>query len=259
MTGKIVLVELDPALVGAFEVETEAVARLRRSVARLQDTGVPVVLFTGCDRTEIEPIREQLGLTAPFVVESGSAIFCAVENHPFDADAGDKEDGYFVVTLGCPYVQARAGLRVIANEISHPLKGFGDFTVPQLEKAAKLSEQAAHRAKAREFSEPFMTPKAVDAAVLCQAATDMGFEVILREASESRFSELIGAGAGFGEAFRTLIEAYRSDAESLEVVMVSRRPVDVEVCRSIDGVSLTEVGVSEETVDGLASAIASLV
>ncbi|MEL7333240.1 MAG: haloacid dehalogenase [Cyanobacteria bacterium J06560_2] len=247
MVNQVILTALDGALLSSVEVGapievTQTAAQgdltkivesdyksLREAIAQLKASDVPVVVFTQRDRVEIEPIRQQLGLTSPFIVESGSAIFASANQHPFGPGVGETEDGYFVVTLGCPYVQARAGLRVLANMISHPLKGFGDFTVPQLEKSAKLSETAAHQAKAREFSELFMTPKAIERELLRQAAEDMGFEVILREPKESRFSELLGAGAGLPAAVKELLSAYQSleAGEALQVIAVSSRSADL--------------------------------
>ncbi|MGD1867643.1 MAG: haloacid dehalogenase [Phormidesmis sp.] len=237
MVEQIILTALDDVLLSVsdvVELETAADAyeRLKPVLTRLQALDVPVIVFSQRDRIELEPIFLKLGLSTPFIAESGSAIFTPADHNPFTPALGERDDGYFVMSLGCPYVQARAGLRVIANVISHPLKGFGDFTVPQLQRAASLSETAAHQAKAREFSEPFMTPKAVDPAVLQQAAEEMGFEVILRTAEESRFSELVGAGAGLGVAAREVIAAYQQQMEAdtvLKVVGMSNRSEDLSV------------------------------
>jgi len=240
MAKQIVLTALDdvmlsPPDVVASETAADTYMQLKARLTQLQDLGVPVVVFSQRDRTELEPLFQQLGLSAPFITESGSAIFTPVDHNPFSPALGEKEGSYFVRQLGCPYVQARAGLRVIANVISHPLKGFGDFTVPQLQRAAKLSETAAHQAKAREFSEPFMTPKAVEAAVLKQAAAEMGFEVILRTAEESRFSELLGAGAGLGAAAKDLIAAYQQlePNASLKVLGISNRAEELSALAEV--------------------------
>lgn len=205
MTNQIVLTALDGVLLNSFE----DCALLRPVMAQLHAKGVPVIGFTERDRTELEPIREQLGWIDPFITESGSGIFTPVNHNPFAPALGEQAGDYYVQTLGCPYVQARAGLRVMANMISHPLKGFGDFTVEQLQRLESLSSEAAHRAKAREFSEPFMTPKAVEAAVVCQAAQDIGFKVRVRSPEDSRFSELLGPEAGLGSAAGQIIAAYQ--------------------------------------------------
>ena len=238
--------------------------RLKQAIAQLKAQNVAVVVFTERDRVELEPIRQSLGLVDPFVVESGSAIFTSVHHDPFDSELGEKEGEYFVQELGCPYVQARAGLRVIANVVSHPLKGFGDFTVPQLQKMAKLSETAAHQAKAREFSELFMTPKAVEADTLHQAASEIGFELMLRDPEESRFSELLGEGTSLVSAATALLLAYQAqleDGQDLQVMAISHRSSDLS---SLDKVK-AELGLNhwesilvENAPDGWLDAIASL-
>ena len=207
MTQKVVLTSLDWVM-GA---ESAFLAQVKLVLAALRDKEVAVVGYTGCDRAEVEPIRAELDWHDPFMTESGSAIFTPVAYNPFPNSLGELDDPYFVEALGCPYVQARAGLRVLANLISHPLKGFGDFTVPQLEKFMKVEEDVAHRAKAREFSEPFMTPKAVETAALIDAAKEMGFDVVLRDPEVSRFSDLVGAGVSVAAAAARVVAAYGAD------------------------------------------------
>ena len=204
-------------------LETVNEEKVRGAIARLAEKGIPVILFGDGDRAEMEPIRDRLEITAPFIVEGGSAIFTPVDSNPFEDPLGEQDGNYFVYELGCPYVQARAGLRVIANAISHPLKGFGDFTVQQLERSLKVSENAAHRAKAREFSEPFMTPKSVDLDELKQSAKEMGFDVVLRDSADSRFSLLRGADASLTVAAEAVVSAYEKQIagdNSLKVVGV---------------------------------------
>ncbi|MBE9062367.1 haloacid dehalogenase [cf. Phormidesmis sp. LEGE 11477] len=225
MAKRVVLIDCDDA-VGKLWLELpETILKLKSVLAQLKDDGTSVALFSAGDRAQLEPILQTLDISAPFIVESGSAIFTPIDQNPFELPLGDREGTYFVRQLGCPYVQARAGLRVVANMISHPLKGFGDFTIPQLQRLIGLSEAAAHQAKAREFSEPFMTPRAVEPAVLQQAAEAVGFKVIWRTAEENRFSELVGADASLTAAVKILLGAYSSIdsslARSLAVVGVS--------------------------------------
>jgi mannosyl-3-phosphoglycerate phosphatase len=226
MINRIVLTAWD----GAFWEAMQGDAALPALMASLKGKGVPVIVFTERDRAELEPIRRQWDWVDPFVTESGSGIFTPVNHNPFNPALGDQEGDYYVQELGCPYVQARAGLRVLANAIAHPLKGLGDFTVPQLQKLLGVTAEAAHQAKAREFSELFMTPKAVEPTVLVQAAEEMGFGMILRPAEESRFSELLGPEAGLAGAIAQLIAAYQNQlppGETLQVIGLSSHEADL--------------------------------
>ena len=222
MAKRVILIDVGDALDQVWLESSERVLALKSVLAQQREVDASVVLFSAGDRAQLEPIRQTLNIDGPFIVESGSAIFTPVDHNPFEVPLGDREGAYFVMQLGCPYVQARAGLRVIANMISHPLKGFGDFTIPQLQRLTGLSEENAHQAKAREFSELFMTPKAVELAVLQQAAEAVGFSVVWRTAEESRFSELIAASADLTAAVKAVLTAYASSDEPLIVVGLSQ-------------------------------------
>ena len=218
MANGVVVVSLDWVM-GA---EADLLAQIKSALAALKERAVAVVGATACDRAEVEPIRAELEWHDPFITESGSAIFTPVHHNPFSEPLGEQDGDYFIEELGCPYVQARAGLRVLANLMSHPLKGYGDFTVPQLEKFLEVPEDVAHRAKAREFSEPFMTPKAVAADALVQAAEEMGFQVVLRDPAKNRFSELVGAGASLAGAIAQLVDAYRQENSDAFAVAIGQ-------------------------------------
>ena len=259
MTEQIVLTAL-----GGMSVSSAAdCAQLRPVMAQLRAKDIPVIAFTERDRAELEPIRQQLDWVDPFITESGSGIFTPVHDNPFELAPGAREGDYYVQALGCPYVQARAGLRVMANMISHPLKGFGDFTVEQLQRAAGLSKEAAHRAKAREFSEPFMTPQAVAADVILQAAQEIGFKVIVRSPEESRFSELLGFEAGLCSAASQIIAAYQSQlspGSTLKVLGISRQAEDLAALAEChDSMEWTGLVVSDPSSAGLISAWISTV
>ena len=233
MANQIVLTAWDGFLTALKED-----ASLPQMMASLKGKGVPVIGFTERDRAELEPIRQQLNWDDPFITESGSSIFTPVAHNPFSPALGEQDGDYYVLELGCPYVQARAGLRVLANLIGHPLKGFGDFTVPQLQKLLGVSESAAHQAKAREFSELFMTPKAVESAALIEAAEEMGFGIIVRNFEESRFSELMGAEAGLAVAVGQVIAAYQSllpAGETLRVLGFNSREDEITIQTEFTG------------------------
>ena len=75
--------------------------RAKAAIAQLAEQETAVILFWDGDRAELEPIRERLGLTTPFVVEGGSAIFTPIESDPFETPLGEREGDYIVYELGC--------------------------------------------------------------------------------------------------------------------------------------------------------------
>ncbi|MDJ0706337.1 MAG: haloacid dehalogenase [Leptolyngbyaceae cyanobacterium MO_188.B28] len=167
---------------------------------------IPVIPVTSKTREEVEIVRRRMNLTDPFIVEGGSGVYIPLDYNQFELPQGETVGNYRLIQLGCSYVMARAGLKAIAQSLGRPLKGFGDWSAEQLNALTGLSAADAHRAKAREFTELFKTPKNIPIDKLKQAVHEMGFEVVVSD----RFSHLIGHEAGVGRAVKHLTQHYQS-------------------------------------------------
>ena len=230
MTQLIIFTDLDGTLLNG---ETYDYAATVPIIQQLKSLNIPVIPVTSKTRAEVTTLRQDVGLSDPFVTENGSGIFVEINHNPFDQPPGEAEDDYYVVDLGCPYVQARAGLRVIANELRHSLLGFGDMTIARLQKYTGLSAQDAQEAKAREFSEPFITPKSVSSEQIVEAVEAVGFKVVVGD----RFSHLIGPDAGKGNAVKQLVTLYQSilpPEETIVTIGLGNSPNDLDMLENVD-------------------------
>ena len=230
MTQLIIFTDLDGTLLNS---ETYDYAATVPIIQQLKSLNIPVVPVTSKTRAEVSTLRKDVGLTDPFVTENGSGIFVEINHNPFNQPPGEQEDDYFVVELGCPYVQARAGLRVIANELHHSLLGFGDMTITRLQKYTGLNANDAQEAKAREFSEPFITPKALTSKQIVEAVEAVGFKVVVGD----RFSHLIGPEAGKGNAVKHLVSLYKATLppeETIVTVGLGNSPNDLDMLEHVD-------------------------
>lgn len=230
MTQLIIFTDLDGTLLNGETYDYAATVPL---IQQLKSLKIPVIPVTSKTRAEVTTLRQDVGLSDPFVTENGSGIFIEINHNPFNEPMGEEEDDYYVVDLGCPYVQARAGLRVIANELRHSLLGFGDMTIARLQKYTGLSAQDAQEAKAREFSEPFITPKAVTSEQIIEAVESVGFKVVVGD----RFSHLIGPDAGKGKAVKRLVDLYQSmlpPGETITTIGLGNSPNDLDMLEHVD-------------------------
>ncbi|MGD1904888.1 MAG: HAD-IIB family hydrolase [Leptolyngbyaceae cyanobacterium] len=226
----ILFTDLDGTLLNGESYDYQAALTV---LDRLKQAGIPVIPVTSKTRAEVETLIQTVGITDPFVVENGSAIFIPRDTCPFALPEGEDDGPYRVVALGVAYVMARAGLRVLAQEIGRPLKGFGDFSVEQIQGLTGLSETDAKQAKAREFTEPFMTPKNVAVEKLTEAAASIGFRVVVGD----RFSHLIAGSAGKGVAVRQLVDHYRPtfpEGETITTVGLGNSPNDIDMLENVD-------------------------
>ena len=226
----LIFTDLDGTLLNAESYSYQAALP---TLARLQQAGIPVIPVTSKTRREVDQLRADVGLQEPFVVENGSAVFMPTDQTTFRLPDGEDLDGYRVLQLGCNYVTARAALKAIAQSIGRPLKGFGDWTVDQIMQLTGLPQEAAKQAKAREFTEPFMTPKNVTPEALRAAVEDMGFKVVLGD----RFSHLIGGEAGKGVAVHRLVELYRASHNPdapVVTIGLGNSPNDLDMLENVD-------------------------
>ncbi|MEM1251607.1 MAG: HAD-IIB family hydrolase [Cyanobacteria bacterium P01_H01_bin.21] len=230
MTQLIIFTDLDGTLLNS---ETYDYAATVPIIQQLKSLKIPVIPVTSKTRAEVSTLRKDVGLTDPFVTENGSGIFVEINHNPFGQPPGEQDDDYFVVELGCPYVQARAGLRVIANELHHSLLGFGDMTIARLQKYTGLSAKDAQEAKARDFSEPFITPKALTSEQIVTAVESVGFKVVVGD----RFSHLIGPEAGKGNAVKRLVSLYQKTLppeETIVTIGLGNSPNDLDMLEHVD-------------------------
>ena len=199
----------------------------------LKTQQIPVILVTSKTREEVETFRRQMNLTDPFIVENGSGVFIPLDYSKFDLPEGEQVGDYRLLQLGCSYVMARAGLKAVAQSLGRPLKGFGDWSAEQIQVLTSLSTSDAYQAKAREFTEPFKTPKNIPTDQLKQAVQDMGFQVVVGD----RFSHLIGSEAGKGRAVRQLTQLYQStltEGDHLTTVGLGNSPNDLGMLENVE-------------------------
>lgn len=226
----LVFTDLDGTLLNS---ETYAYEAALPTLDRLREIGIPVIPVTSKTRQEVEQLRQAVGLNEPFIVENGSAVYVPRQQKHFALPEGEDLGDYRVLQLGCNYVTARAGLKAIAQSLGRPLKGFGDWSVDQIVQLTGLTAEAAHQAKAREFTEPFMTPKNVPPDQLRQAVADMGFQVVIGD----RFSHLIGGEAGKGHAVKQLVDLYQAQqsvAQAITTIGLGNSPNDLDMLENVD-------------------------
>jgi len=209
--------------------------------------GAPFVWVTQRCGAEVMSFNTALGQPLPFIAEGGSVLYLPQQSlvwAPFDRDEAEAVGDYWAISLAGPYVQFRAGLRVLANELHHSLLGYGDITIERLQKMMGLSADAAQRAKARESSEPFLTPKAVTPAALSAAAEDLGFRVVCGE----RISYLLAEDVTLARAIARLLDCFQpgSAAEMPVTAGLGAWPRDQSLLAVVDR------AIAETSADGAA-------
>lgn len=229
----IVFTSLDDSLLNQEENNDKLIVPI---IEKLKNQAIPLIPVTSKTRAEVEDLRGKLGLSDPFIVENGSAIFIPQSDHNWQTETATLESDYYVKSLGCSYIEARAGLKIIQSTLRiNNLKGFGDFEDTEIHSLTRLSKEAAKRAKTREFSEPFIPPKDISAVDLENAAAEFGFRI----SSSDRFFYIVGKNASIPNAVQWLIDHYQPDdvadqTESLITIGLGNSAQDLEMLEKID-------------------------
>lgn len=156
---------------------------------QLKSRAIPVIICSSKTRAEIEFYRRRMGLSGPFIVENGGAIF--VPQHDLNlGDIGFVGKGpYRVVELGLPYATLCRIWNAIKMKGKFRMKGFNEMTVEEIVDVSGLSLEEASLAAKREYSEPFMFSDTSDQFQLLERLSHGQGVMITRG---GRFYHLIG-------------------------------------------------------------------
>lgn len=189
-TQAVVFTSVDGALLDGRTFEP---GPARETIARLRDSGVPVVPVTVMTLKEIAPIAVALGLRTAMIIEAGAAI------------ARWSEGGWQAEPCGPP---AETFLDVIGDIERASGASLLVYSAMSEAEAALVSGRSGQMLRAsmhRQFSEPFLIESG-DLDAVKRAAADIGFSIrrgrrflhLCRECDE-------------GEAFQRLREELRCD------------------------------------------------
>lgn len=161
-------------------------------------SGVPVILVSSKTRAEMDVLRRELNLSAPFVSENGGGVFfpretfrdAPIGSSPSENKGLEGSEGLWQWSLGIPYARLIRALSDMRKNLGLSLKGFSDMDVAEISRLTGLNEESAHLAAMREYDEPFIfegeTPD--DLRPLHESAAEKGMAVV----SGGRFHHLMG-------------------------------------------------------------------
>jgi mannosyl-3-phosphoglycerate phosphatase family protein len=178
------LVDINTAEYGK---ETDKLIRL------IKERNIPLILTSAKTRLEQNKIREDLGLSDPFIVENGGAIvipkgyfpdyalrdikYPLRETQETENEARDVNHE-IVVELGKPADYIRAKLSDIRKKYSINFRGVADISVEKLSNLALISREQAKRMAQRNYGETILQIQSEDIARFIKYVQEDGMKVI---------------------------------------------------------------------------------
>jgi mannosyl-3-phosphoglycerate phosphatase len=178
------LVDINTAEYGK---ETDKLIRL------IKERDIPLILASAKTRLEQNKIREDLGISDPFIVENGGAIVIpkgyfpdyALRDikYPLRETQETKNEARdvnheIVVELGKPADYIRAKLSDIRKKYSINFRGVADISVEKLSNLALISRDQAKRMAQRNYGETILQIQSEDIARFIKYVQEDGMKVI---------------------------------------------------------------------------------
>src|SRR5919106_1355443 len=188
---KVVFTDIDGTLVdintAEYGKETDKLIRL------IKERNIPLILTSAKTRLEQNKIREDLGLSDPFIVENGGAIvipkgyfpdyalrdikYPLRETQETENEARDANHE-IVVELGNPADYIRAKLSDIRKKYSINFRGVADISVEKLSNLALISREQAKRMAQRNYGETILQIQSEDIERFIKYVQEDGMKVI---------------------------------------------------------------------------------
>jgi mannosyl-3-phosphoglycerate phosphatase len=223
----VVFTDLDGTLLDHCTYSAEAAMPL---VKRLTDAGAAIVFCSSKTRAEQELYRKKLGISAPFIVEDGGAIFVSKGYFPFPYKYHRVIGDYQVVELGMPYREIQRILKGISEKNNMAVGGFDGMDAAQIASLTGLDVAQAKLAKKREYEE-----------TLNLTGSDEEIRLILSKIEESglswskggRFYGVMG-GSNKGRATKILIGLFNRKLGRIKTIGVGDSFNDVPMLAEVD-------------------------
>lgn len=193
---------------------------------------VPVILVSSKTRAEIELLRCELSIFAPFISENGGGIFFPQEACEVAPPGTSLNQGLWRWSLGIPYARLVQGLQEIRAELKWNIRGFSDMSIEEISQLTGLDKKTSRLAAMREHDEPFIIIDDKPAAhtdVLFKAAARKGLMVTVG----GRFYHLKGKNDK-GQAMEKLIGWYRQSHGEVTSVALGDSPNDIPMLERAD-------------------------
>jgi len=222
----IVFTDLDGSLLNHGDYSWEAA---RPALDRIRELGIPLVICTSKTRQEVNVIREEIGISGPFIVENGGGIFLPPEYDTLPLGGAVIMGTLRCIPLGVSYARIRSFMEDAMKEF--PIRGFGDMSVEEISQRTGLTTEKASLAKTREFTEPFVMEHGKELHALERTARRKGLMIT----KGGRFFHCMGFGNDKGVAVTRVKEILSRRWQEIVLSMgFGDSPNDVPMLRQVN-------------------------
>jgi mannosyl-3-phosphoglycerate phosphatase len=158
------------------------------AIEKLQQLNCEIIINTSKTFDEVVLLQQKIGISAPFIVENGSAIYSPV-NHITSQKFDHYDDAYTRKVLGKEINVIKDVLHELRTKNKWNFEGYSDWTIATVIEHTGLTKEDATRSHKRQFSEPILWHDNEDNfSLFCQAIEKNNLRVI----RGGRFIHILG-------------------------------------------------------------------
>ncbi len=151
---RLVFTDLDGTL---LDHHTYSFAPALPMLAKLKSLEIPVIPTTSKTRAELIPLRQRIGLTGPFIIENGAAIYVPNQFMPAPDSADILFEGdYWIKYFSAPRQHWLDILNQQKSRFKDKLRHYSEMSIADICAATGLSPEDANLSAQREFGEPVL-------------------------------------------------------------------------------------------------------
>lgn len=228
MLQKILFTDLDGTLLDEATYSFEAAMPAIRS---LQERKIPIIFCTSKTFAETIHLQKVMGISDPFIVENGGAVYLRNDQAKVSPLAGDQVGPWQRLSLGVPYRALLAQLATVKSLTGISLRGFSDMNIEEVASLCGLSLEDAERARQREFDEPFSLEAGGEDRLPEISRIVEGVGMTLSRGG--RFYHLSGR-SDKGRALRALCQTLQTSLGPLCTAGIGDSPNDIPMLEAVD-------------------------
>jgi mannosyl-3-phosphoglycerate phosphatase len=122
----------------------------------LEKAGIPVIPTTSKTYAELTVLRQKIGLSGPFIIENGAAIYIPQGFFRKQPPLTQLIDGYWVRQFTAPKHHWLKLLSQVKKQFNGLFEHFSSMNIEQISQATGLSASDARRAAQRQYGEPVL-------------------------------------------------------------------------------------------------------
>lgn len=124
------------------------------ALQRVKAHKIPLIFTTSKTKAEVELLQQKVGISEPFIVENGAALFIPSDYQNFDLSLLASYEDQKIMAFGKPYKKVLEFYRLYKDEFG--MVGFSDMSDSQIAELTGLGLYEVLLARQREFTEPFI-------------------------------------------------------------------------------------------------------